>query len=224
MNSRERFLQISRFERKNDPMWFFLDAWYEAFVRLKEEGMHVESLEGRQEILGYLLGDVNHYQWLIPNAAIKGIGPLNNPPWVLPLEPPFEEEIIKETDTSIMKREYDGTVVNVSKINPRALLQYLGYPVKDRKTWNEFKKRLGPFSKERYPEGWDIISGKTVNTFPLKKELIGKSMKDRDFVLHMACASLLGMPRNYMGVENLSLAMYDDPKLVEDMVEYQMYF
>jgi len=224
MNSRERFLQIARFERKNDPMWFFFDAWYEAFVRWKEEGMPIKSLEERQEILGYFLGDGNHYQWLIPNAAIKGIGPLNNPPWVPPLEPPFEEEIIKETDTAIVKREYDGTIVNVSKINPRALPQYLEYPVKDRKSWNEFKKRLDPFSKERFPEGWDVISEDTVNTFPLKKDLIGKSLTERDFVLHMSCASLLGMPRNYMGVENLSMTMYDDPTLVEDMVEYQMYY
>ncbi len=78
MNARERFMQIAHFERKNDPMWFFFDAWYEAFVRWKKEGMPVSSLDTRQEILGHLLGDSNHYEWLIPNAAIMGIGPLNN--------------------------------------------------------------------------------------------------------------------------------------------------
>lgn len=224
MNARERFMQIAHFERKNDPMWFFFDAWYEAFVRWKKEGMPVSSLDTRQEILGHLLGDGNHYEWLIPNAAIMGIGPLNNPPWVPLLKPPFEEEILEEDNRTIIKREYDGTIVKVSKENPRAMPQYIEFPVKDRNTWNEFKKRLNPFSKERFPEGWDIMTEKTVTTFPLKEELKGKTLMDRNFVLHMGCASLLGMPRNYMGVENLSLAMYDDPILVEDMIEHQMYF
>jgi uroporphyrinogen decarboxylase len=223
INPRERFLKIARFERKNDPMWFFLDAWYEAFVRWKEEGMPVTSLT-RPQILGYLLGYDNSYQWLIPNSAIKGIGPLNNPPWVPPLEPPYEDEVIEETGTAIIKREFDGTIIKISKANPRAIPQYLEYPVKDRKSWELFKKRLNPFTASRFPKGWDIISKVTVDTFPLKEELEGKHMKERDFVLHMACASLLGMPRNYMGVENLSLAMHDDPNLVEDMIEHQMYF
>ena len=224
MNTRERFLQIARFERNNDPMWYFFDAWFEAFARWKEEGMHVSSLDSRAEILDYLLGDDNHYEWLIPNAAIMGLGPLNNPPWVPLIKPLFEEEILEEDSNIIVKREVDGTVVKISKKNPRALPQYVKFPVKDRKTWNEFKKRLDPFTGDRFPEGWDLLTKKTVTTFPLKKELEGKNIMERDFVLHMGCASLLGMPRNYMGMENLSLAMYDDPVLVEDMIEHQMFF
>ena len=224
MNARERFLQIARFERKNDPMWFFFDAWYKTFLRWKEEGMPVNDMDTLKEIHDYFLGDGNHYEFLIPNSAIKGIGPLNNPPWVPPLEPPFEEKILEEDERTIIKKVYDGTTVKMSKSNPRGLPQYLDLPVKDRKTWNKFKKRLNPYTRSRFPDGWDIMTDKTVSSFPLKKELEGKSFSERDFTLFAMVLSLIGMPRNYMGVINLSYAMYDDPTLVEEMVDWQTYF
>jgi hypothetical protein len=73
MNARERFLAIARFERKNDPMWFNLDAWYQAFIRWQKEGMPVTDMQTKKEILMRLLGYGNQYEFLIPNAAIKGI-------------------------------------------------------------------------------------------------------------------------------------------------------
>ena len=222
----EKDLYKLHYLRKNDPMWFFLDAWYETYLRWKKEGMPVSNLDTRKEILDYLLGDGNHYEWLIPNAAIKGLDPLtlNNGPWAIPVEPPFKEEILEEDSHSIIKKEYDGIIVKISKENPEGMHQYIECPVRDRKTWNEYRKRLNPFSSERFPEGWDIMTEKTVINFPLKENLKGRTFNERDFVIHMVCASLLGTPRNYMGVENLSLAMYDDPILIEEIVEHQMYF
>jgi uroporphyrinogen decarboxylase len=120
--------------------------------------------------------------------------------------------------------DFDGAKIKKIKDNPEAMPQYIEYPVRDRKTWNEFKKRLDPFSQGRFPENWDIMTEKTVTQWPLKEELKGKNFQERDFVLAMFCASLFGMPRNYMGIENISLAMYDDPLLVEEMIEWQTYF
>ena len=224
MNARERFHAIARFERINDPMWFNLDAWYQAFQRWHSEGMPVEDMDTKKEILMHLLGYGNQYEFLIPNAAIKGIGPLNNPPWVPPLDPPYEEVVVEEDERTITKIGYEGTKVRVKKDNPESMPQYLEYPVKDRKTWDEHKKRLDPYSKGRFPDGWDIMTDKTVTNWPLKPELKGKSFEERDFTLIQMCASIFGMPRDYMGIENISIALYDDPILVQDMMEYQMYY
>ena len=223
MNARERFKQIARFERSNDPMWWGIDAWIEAFRRWKMEGMPVKTLENKKEINMHLLGYNNQAEGLIPNAAIVGFGPCNNPPWMAPIDPYFETEILEEDSDHIVMIYHDGAKVKIMKNNPEAMPQYLEYPVKDRKTWNKFKKRLDPYSKGRFPRNWDIMTEDTVTEFPLKKELEGKSFEDRDFVLSMFCASLYGMPRNYMGIENISMALYDDPLLVEDMIEWQMY-
>jgi uroporphyrinogen decarboxylase len=172
----------------------------------------------------HLLGYGNQYEFLIPNAAIKGIGPLNNPPWVPPLDPPYEEVLIEEDERTITKIGYEGTKVRVKKDNPESMPQYLEYPVKDRKSWDEHKKRLDPYSNGRFPDGWDIMTEKTVTNWPLKPELKGKSFNERDFTLIQMCASIFGMPRDYMGIENISIALYDEPNLVQDMMEYQMFY
>jgi len=59
--------------------------------------------------------------------------------------------------------------------------------------------------------------------FYLPPELGGKLWSERDFPLGMNLLSLYGNPRNYMGLEGISYALFDDPKLVEEMVEHQAY-
>ena len=186
--------------------------------------MPVNTLENKKEINMHLLGYNNQAEGLVPNAAITGLGPCNNPPWMPPLDPFFETKILEEDSEHIVKIYHDGAKVRIMKNNPEAMPQYIDYPVKDRKTWNKFKKRVDPNSKGRFPANWNIMTEDTVTQFPLKNELKGKSFEDRDFVLSMFCASLYGMPRNYMGVENISIALYDDPLLVEDMIEWQTFF
>jgi len=224
MNARERFLSVARFERKNDPMWYFLDAWHEAYLRWHKEGMKVENMNDRKELLMLLLGYQNQYEFLIPNAAIKGIGPLNNPPWVPPLEPHYEEEVIEEKDGIVTMISWEGAKVRIRKDRPETMPQYLEYPVTDRKSWESHKERLAPYSKERFPDGWNVMSDQTVTNWPVKKELEGKSIEQRDYVLFQMCASIFGMPREYMGIERISLAIHDDPLLVQDMMEHQMWY
>ena len=224
MNSRDRFIQIANFERKNDPMWFTFDFWYEAFLRWVKEGMPVKDKKTKKEINDLLLGKNNQYTWLYPSAIIRGTGPLGNPPYSPQLIPGFKNKVLFEDERNMVKKEVDGSTVKISKANQRGLPQYIDYPVKDRKSFNLYKRRLNPYSIERFPEGWDVMTEKTVKTFSLKEELYGKSFKERDFVLFMGCLSLLGMPRNYMGIENFSLAIYDDPLIIEDMVEWQMHY
>jgi uroporphyrinogen-III decarboxylase len=49
----------------------------------------------------------------------------------------------------------------------------------------------------------------------------GLSFILRDFPLGMNLMSLYGNPRNYMGVENFSIALYDDFDLVLEMLDWQ---
>ena len=38
MNAKERFKQIARFERKNDPMWWGIDAMDRSFPKVEKRG------------------------------------------------------------------------------------------------------------------------------------------------------------------------------------------
>ena len=218
---RERFLQIARFERGNDPYIWGLAAWNEALRRWVREGMPVPPKAN--EVHHHLVGDNDVMAFIKPNAAGLGLGENGNPPWVPPLDPFFEPKILQVEEEHIIKRDYDGTIVRLRKDDYEfSMPQWLEYPVKGKKDWDEFKKRLDPFSPGRWPEGWNVMSENTVG-FPLREDQKGKSFSQRDFPLGMACLSLYGCPRFYMGMENLSYAIFEDMDLVEEMLEWQTY-
>jgi uroporphyrinogen decarboxylase len=222
MNARERFGAICSFKRQNDVFVWGVDAWNEAYKRWIREGMPVKNLENKKEINMHLLGYQDQNECIKPNAAIQGMGRNNNPPWVPPLEPLFKTKFLDEDEEHMVKIDWDGAVVRIKKSDPELMPQYLEYPVMDKRGWEEYKKRLDPHSPGRWPEGWNIMTDDKLQ-FPIKEEQEGKGYNERDFVLGMIALSLYGMPRNYMGLENISYAIYDDISFVEEMIEWQTY-
>ena len=222
MNALERFLSISSFERPNDPFFWSVDAWFDAYKRWMLEGMPVAHLENRQQINDHLLGRINQKEILAPNSCITGKGICNNPPWVPPLDPFYDLDVLQDDGVHITRVDWDGCIIRMLKEGV-TMPQYLEYPVKDRATWNEYKKRLSPFSKGRFPSGWEYMDARLTD-FVLDPALDGQPWSHRDFPLGMFCMSLWGIPRNYMGVEELAYLMSDDPNLVEEMIEHQFYF
>ena len=60
--------------------------------------------------------------------------------------PAYEEMILEETGDYIIKRVGNGDVVKYLKNTPPpAMPQFISHPVTDRKSWDEFKKRLDHF-------------------------------------------------------------------------------
>ena len=222
MTPRERFSAICNFERANDIFFWGIDSWNEAFRRWVHEGMPVHSLQNKKELNLFLLGWQDQNECIKPNAAIRGMGTNNNPPWTPPLDPLFETKILQDEGTHLVKVDYDGAIVRSMKDDPELMPQYLEYPVKDKESWNEYKKRLDPYSPGRWPMGWDRMTDDKL-TWPIRAGQEGKSYQERDFPLGMMALTLFGMPRNYMGLENISLAIYDNLSLVEEMIEWQCY-
>jgi uroporphyrinogen decarboxylase len=54
--------------------------------------------------------------------------------------------------------------------------------------------------------------------------LQGRSWNDRDFPLGMASLSLMGLPRNFMGLEAYSIALHEDRGLVEDIADHMLWW
>jgi uroporphyrinogen decarboxylase len=222
MTAQERFQAICNFERPDDVFIWSIDSWNEAYNRWLREGMPVKNMDNKKEINMHLLGYQDQIECIKPNAAIQGMGRNNNPPWVPPLEPLFEVTILEEDDEHIVKVDWDGAVVRIKKSDPELMPQYIEYPVKDKKSWDAYKKRLDPHSPSRWPAGWDIMTDDKLQ-FPIKTEQEGKSYEERDFALGMMALSIFGMPRNYMGLENISYTLYDNISLIEEMIEWQTY-
>ncbi len=222
MTARERFKAICAFELADSPYLWSAAAWPETYERWAAEGMPVRdaSFPDLKDVNALLLGDDHRTECLPVVGAISGKGKNGYAPWIVALDPLYERRIISEDAEHVVETDWDGTVVERRKKDDATIPRYLEFPVKDRKTWREFAKRLDPHSPGRWPADWKIMSSARTG-FPLRAELEGKSWEERDFPLGINLMSLYGNPRNYMGVENLSYAIYDDPHLVEEMVEHQ---
>jgi len=125
----------------------------------------------------------------------------------LGLVPPFKREILEETDKYEVFRRADGLVCRQFKGDRAGRMpQWLRFPMATRDDWETvIKPRLNPNSPCRYPLRWEE-----------KK----RTWAQRDYPLSISGGSIFGWIRNWMGLEGISQALYDDPEWVHEMMEY----
>jgi hypothetical protein len=85
-----------------------------------------------------------------------------------PLVPVYEPRIISEDERTATLINVAGQTVKRTKESWKTgwgMPMFLDWPVKDRATWNEHKKRLDPNTPERWPSDWNAyvqkMNGKT---------------------------------------------------------------
>jgi uroporphyrinogen decarboxylase len=216
----ERFKRICRFEAVDVPFIWSAASWNEALDRWRSEGMPVEDLSNMKQVNLHFLGWEQQHEGIPVPGAIFGMGKCGNPPWVVAVHPIFERKVLQEDAEHVVEVDYDGTVVKRRKERDDTIPQVLEYPVKDRTSWHEFKKRLDPHSPGRWPEDWMLMREQRMG-WPIRPGQEGASWEQRDFPLGMNLLSVYGNPRNYMGLEGISIAVYEDRKLVEEMMDHQ---
>ena len=136
---------------------------------------------------------------------IGGYDRFERAPVTVNLCPAFEVETLEETREYEIYRDRDGVIKRkLVDALPPAMPQYVEYSLKGRDEWPEFSRRLNPDSPARFPVHWESM----------KKQYLS-----RDFPLGIESGSLFGWLRNWMGIEGISLALYDDRSFVEQAVE-----
>lgn len=124
----------------------------------------------------------------------------------LDYSPMFAHETVEKTDTHIIYRDEYG-VLNKNDINITSLPMELEHPVKDWKSWNEYKQHYSSESiKKRLPPDWKNLT---------------EGLKTRDFPIRLGGTNggFLGFPRQIMGLTTYMMTMYDDPALIDDICE-----
>ena len=128
--------------------------------------------------------------------------------------PPYEPEVLEETDDYIVARNGKGVVTKALKAGTvggtrPCMDQYLAWPVTKLEDFADVKRRLVAAAPERYPADLD--------------ERIGAwQRRDCPLVLGRNCAAngFYWRAREWMGTEALSLAWYDHPSLLHEMMEF----
>jgi uroporphyrinogen-III decarboxylase len=216
MPNRERFLAICRSERPGDFLitdWHHR-TWSETIELWIEQGAP-EEIRTQDGLIQYFQLDHLHGLHEIISehnrsdlkkiASAQAIGAYVTTP---PIVPVFEIKVLREDERHRVETAYSGATVEISKQFPERMPKYLDRPVKDRASWNEYKKRLDPYTPERWPKDWEAFVQKINN---------------QDAPAMFLFEGFFGVLREWTGLENLLFMFYDDPKLVEDMMDQVLY-
>jgi len=190
VNDRERFLATMHYgPRDRCPIWDFR-FWKETLDRWHGEGLP-DEVDSDEKASRFFGMDIFDRGYSV--SANGG------------LVPEFEPEVVRETDDYRWQRRGDGVVEKQHK-HSVTIPEPTEFLLTGRETWPEYKKRLNPDDPRRVPEG-------------LKERLATMRDADRTWPLLVWGGSLYGKLRDWIGVEALSMMLYDDRPLVEEMVE-----
>jgi hypothetical protein len=151
-----------------------------------------EGLPPGADLDDYFACDFDPFLWRVPAT--------------LPIFPLFKERVVAESGNTRVIRTAGGDTVRVLKdAPPPAMPQWVRYPLSSRSDWRRFRRRLDPAAPGRLPPD-----------FPAR----ATELADRDYPLGLWLGSSYGYLRDWWGLESLSRLFYDDPGLIEEMVEY----
>jgi len=117
--------------------------------------------------------------------------------------PAFEPKVLADEGETVVVRDAQGVVKRERK-DGMSMPQFLEYPVKDRKTWEEHRWRFDPDTPGRFPPDWDRRAKDLKNS----EALVSVGMYPYGFY---------GGVRTMMGAEESLIACALDPELVDDI-------
>lgn len=186
MTLRDRWRRTMHFQKVDRIPNFEFGYWDETLPRWREQGMP-----------DWVTTEAQAYDYFgIENWAVA---PIN-----LGLLPPFEEELVEETEDYIIVINAERVKYQTQKSGARTIPHYIDFGLKNRDDWALFKERLQPDPQKRYPANWDELA---------------KQYNQRDYPLAVPVGSMIGTPRNWVGFQNLAYMCYDDPELLDEIVE-----
>jgi len=127
--------------------------------------------------------------------------------------PAFDAQVLAEDEETITARHSNGIVTRALKTGTvrgtrMSMDSYLSFPVTDRASWRALKRRYNAKDPVRYPFWWDEQA---------------RLWQQRDYpVVLMGNGSfgLYSQLRSWVGTEPISYLFYDDPTLVDEMLEF----
>jgi uroporphyrinogen decarboxylase len=188
MNERQRFLATMRYQPRDRAPICDFSFWKETLVVWREQGLPADVT--RENADDFFGMD----RLLLSNTGAS-----------VDLCPLFEEKIIEDRGDHEVAQQTDGVRVLRKKFLG-SIPQHLGHLLVDRDSWERhYKPRLDPDHPDRYPADWN-------------RRVKDWTDPDRDYPVSLPGGSLYGKLRDWMGVQNLSLLIYDDPLLFDEMV------
>jgi len=129
--------------------------------------------------------------------------------------PRFRQTVLNETDRHLDVLTQTGAVARRFKKAEYTwynMPMFLEFPVRDRRTWEEYKMRLDPLTPGRYPKDWH-------------KDAYMRTFEEYQKGGTILCVSgFYGFGAELMGIPSFLTSFYKDPQLIHDMLEHWEYF
>jgi uroporphyrinogen decarboxylase len=207
MNPRQRFLATMRYQRRDRvPICDFsfwdetLELWYEQGLPRWVTRANADDYFGMDPLFSCVLSAESSA--LVapadPNRSLhRGV--------CVGLMPPFEEIVLEDRGQSEVVQQADGVRV-LRRKSLSTIPLHEAHLLTDRASWRQhYLPRLDPTDPRRYPADW---------------EQCAQLWRDdtRELPIFLFGGSFYGWIRNWMGLEAVSMVVYDDPAWFEEMV------
>jgi hypothetical protein len=124
------------------------------------------------------------------------------------MHPPFQEEVLERRSESVIMRDESGVIAEryLNDADQSSIPRFIEFPVKVSQDWERLKERYRLDDPLRTVSEQEIACAR-------QAQAEGKA-------IHVFFTGFYGQLRNWMGMENLSYAFYDNPQMVHDMVAH----
>lgn len=193
MNTRERFFATMHYQSRDRAPIADFGFWEETIPIWHEQGLPEDVF------FSYQSSNTVDFFGMDFGIDSIGIGVESG------LCPAFEERILEDHGNRVILQQSDGVIVARDRFMS-SIPRPIRHTLTDRESWRKhFVPRLDPAVPERFPIDWD--------------ERV-QDWKDprRERMLALPGGSLYGWLRNWMGLEQLSFTVYDDPAFFEEMI------
>jgi uroporphyrinogen decarboxylase len=191
MNDRERFLATMRFEPVDRAPLYDFNFWDETVPEWHKQGLPENVTRG------------NAHRFFGLDASLGGGDQAWNGGAPVGLCPAFKAKVLEDRGDHELVQQSDGVRV-LQKKYMGSIPQHEGHLLEDRASWERhYKWRFDP---DR-PERWRNF-----------EHNVTRWNSERDHPLFIGAGSLFGETRSCMGIEAVSLCVYDDPAFFEEMV------
>jgi len=189
MNTVERFRAQMHYQRRDRSVIWDFNFWRQTIDVWHEQGLP-RSVQ-------------HHYTGSMGTDAFFGIDPTCQ--WLARpgLLPHFEEKVLEDRGDQELAQQHDGVQVVRAK-HIAAIPHHEKHLLVDRASWRKhYKPRLDPDHPDRV--GADTA-----------KQI--EQLRAKGHVVVFSAGSLFGWLRDWMGMENIAMTVYDDPAWFEEMV------
>ena len=215
MTPRERMKAVMHFKKPDVLPWseFFqeetVNKWFTQGLKADEVAKYSYTFyDGRLllAILSSFTFDLHSYFGCIDLFSACpvpiDVGPI----------PRFKERMLYENEKYQDYVLWTGAHARRRKAQMYSMSMYTEFPVKDMKSWEEYKVRLNPHDPRRYPKDWE------------KDAYIEVFDNFRSGPTVLSCSGFYAFGAALMGIVNFNLAFYKDPELIRNMIEHWKYF